>query len=105
MPGNVPYLLTAGAMTDSYTPAERRDHLLASLSATGPTLEGLVKREMVAPGGYVTAMMSGGSQIPTEHRELHDARECFTRFGISPVRRGGLRGGGAAAGWPHAQPG
>jgi serine protease AprX len=39
VPGNVPYIITAGAMTDNYTPFYPFDDRLASFSATGPTYE------------------------------------------------------------------
>ena len=44
VPGNVPYIITVGAMTDSYTPAIVDDDHLASFSSAGPTLEGFVKQ-------------------------------------------------------------
>jgi serine protease AprX len=34
VPGNVPYIVTVGAMTDNYTPADMADDVLASLAAT-----------------------------------------------------------------------
>ena len=51
VPGNVPYVVTVGALTDNYTPSNGSDDRLASFSATGPTYEGFVKPELVAPGG------------------------------------------------------
>ena len=49
VPGNVPYIITVGAMSDNYT-AAADDDVLASFSSTGPTYEGFVKPEVVAPG-------------------------------------------------------
>ena len=40
VPGNLPYIITVGAMTDRYTPADPSDDRLASFSAAGPTYEG-----------------------------------------------------------------
>ena len=57
VPGNVPYVVTVGAMTDSYTPDDRSDDKLASFSGVGPTLEGFVKPEMIAPGGHMRGLM------------------------------------------------
>ena len=51
VPGNVPYVITVGAMSDDYTPGRPDDDYLASFSAAGPTIEGFVKPEVVAPGG------------------------------------------------------
>ena len=67
VPGNVPYVITVGAMTDNYTPSVPGDDWLASFSSTGPTYEGFVKPEIVAPGGHVIAVMSGSSTIATAH--------------------------------------
>jgi serine protease AprX len=57
VPGNVPYVITAGAMTDNFTPYIPTDDRLASFSSTGPTYEGFVKPEMVAPGGHMVGSM------------------------------------------------
>ncbi len=37
VPGNNPYAITVGAMTDNYTPSNAADDKLASFSSTGPT--------------------------------------------------------------------
>ena len=49
-PGNVPYVITVGAMTDNYTPEDLSDDRLASFSSAGPTKEAFVKPDIVAPG-------------------------------------------------------
>src|SRR3984957_7446378 len=40
VPGNVPYVITTGALTDNYTPYNAADDRLASFSSAGPTYEG-----------------------------------------------------------------
>ncbi len=67
VPGNVPYVITVGAMTDNYTPYDLSDDRLASFSAAGPTYEGFVKPELIAPGGHITAWMPWDAYIPTHH--------------------------------------
>ena len=62
VPGNVPYVITVGAMTDNYTPDDPSDDHLANFSSTGPTVEGFVKPELVAPGGHVYGMMHDDSR-------------------------------------------
>ncbi len=57
VPGNVPYVITVGAMTDNYTPVDSTDDKLASFSSTGPTYEGFVKPEVVAPGGHIAGSL------------------------------------------------
>jgi subtilisin family serine protease len=39
IPGNVPYVITVGALTDNYTPYDGTDDRLASFSSTGPTFK------------------------------------------------------------------
>ena len=74
VPGNVPYVVTVGALTDNYTPYDGSDDRLASFSSTGPTFEGFVKPEMVAPGGHI-AGVDVIQQLSGEHRqELDEAR-------------------------------
>jgi serine protease AprX len=63
VPGNVPYVITAGALTDNYTPYDSSDDRLASFSSTGPTYEGFVKPEVVAPGGHIVATMPSNSYL------------------------------------------
>ncbi|MBU2677188.1 MAG: S8 family peptidase [Woeseia sp.] len=83
VPGNVPYIITVGAMTDNYTPADGGDDELASFSAVGPTYEGFVKPEVVAPGGHIMAAMQEDSAIALEHPEFHNGASFFTMSGTS----------------------
>ncbi len=53
VPGNVPYVVTVGAITDSYSPFDTSDDRLTSFSSRGPTHEGFVKPEVVAWGGHI----------------------------------------------------
>jgi serine protease AprX len=57
VPANVPYIITVGAMTDNFTPSNPNDDKLASFSSTGPTYEGFVKPELVAPGGHMVGSL------------------------------------------------
>ena len=65
VPGNVPYVITVGAMTDNYTPVDSTDDKLASFSSTGPTYEGFVKPEVVAPGGHIAGSLPFDGYIAT----------------------------------------
>ena len=110
VPGNVPYVITVGAMSDNWTPNNPNDDVLASFSATGPTHDGFVKPEIVAPGGHIIAVMDDGNHLIAEQhpqwvldddRLYHDVRHLA-------VDGGGLRRGGAAAPGqtvPHPGPG
>lgn len=83
VPGNVPYIITVGAMTDNYTITNRKDDKLATFSAAGPTYEGFVKPEIVAPGGHLSGLMSFDTQIVAEHPEYHDGGRYFEMSGTS----------------------
>jgi len=83
VPGNNPYVITVGAMSDNYTPADPRDDVLASFSSAGPTAEGFVKPEIVAPGGHIVARSRSKSRIATEHPQFHDHDKYFTMSGTS----------------------
>ena len=82
VPGNVPYIITVGAMTDSYSSATS-DDLVATFSSAGPTAEGFVKPDIVAPGGHITGLMSFDSQIVMDHPEYHDGGRYFEMSGTS----------------------
>ncbi len=83
VPGNNPYVITVGAMTDSYTPQDAGDDRLASFSAAGPTYEAFLKPEVVAPGGHVRALMDDSARIAALHPELRDGGSYFTMSGTS----------------------
>jgi serine protease AprX len=70
VPGNVPYVITVGAMTDSFTPGVASDDRLASFSAAGPTFEGFVKPDLVAPGGHMLGHMDEDQRIARAHPEF-----------------------------------
>ena len=95
VPGNVPYVITTGALTDNYTPYNLTDDRLASFSSAGPTYEGFVKPEVIAPGGHMVASMSSqsylanidpGSMAP-DRADVHDVRHLDGR-GRHHGRRG-----------------
>ena len=83
VPGNVPYVITVGAMSDNYTPADGADDVLASFSSTGPTHDGFVKPEVVAPGGHLLGLMSTVSKTAADHPEFHDGGSYFSMSGTS----------------------
>jgi len=83
VPGNVPYIITVGAMTDNYTESDSTDDKLATFSAAGPTFEGFVKPEIVAPGGHLSGLMAFDTQIVQEHPEFHDGGRYFEMSGTS----------------------
>ena len=83
VPGNVPYIITVGAMTDNYTQTFFSDDKLASFSAAGPTAAGFVKPDVLAPGGHLSGLMAFDTQIAAEHPEFHDGGRYFQMSGTS----------------------
>ncbi len=51
-PGNVPYVITVGAVTDNYYPLQPAQYRLDSFSSAGPTFEGFVKPDVLGMGGH-----------------------------------------------------
>lgn len=83
VPGNVPYVITVGAMTDNVTPNNWADDTLASFSAAGPTFEAFLKPEIVAPGGHLRGLMEKGNKIATKRPQFHDGDSYYTMSGTS----------------------
>ena len=67
VPGNVPYIITVGAMSDGATTSNPGDDFLTSFSAAGPTYEGFVKPEVVAPGGHMLGVVDPIGLLPSQH--------------------------------------
>jgi serine protease AprX len=83
VPGNNPYVITVGALTDSYTPTDLSDDYIPSFSAAGPTVEGFVKPDVVAPGGHIVGLMSDKSELGSEHSDSKVDKDYFTLTGTS----------------------
>jgi serine protease AprX len=69
VPGNNPYVITVGAFTDNFTPEDWSDDYVTPFSAAGPTLDGFVKPDVVAPGAHMISTMSNKSKLSKEHPE------------------------------------
>jgi len=84
VPGNVPYVITTGALTDNYTPYNPTDDRLASFSSAGPTYEGFVKPEVISPGGHMVASMSSQSYLANiDPGSMAPTAQMFTMSGTS----------------------
>src|SRR6185436_14867585 len=84
VPGNNPYVITVGAVTDSYRPMEPDQYRLASFSSAGPTYEGFVKPEVVAMGGHVRAYAPYDGTLARNYPQWVDSRfNDFTMSGTS----------------------
>lgn len=66
-PGNLPYLITVGAVTDSWTTDSRDDDYVPDFSSRGPTPSGHIKPDIVAPGGHIAGLVRPGSTLTRKH--------------------------------------
>lgn len=66
-PGNLPYIITVGAITDSWTLDTRSDDYIPEFSSRGPTPSGHIKPDIVAPGGHITGITRPGSSLTQQH--------------------------------------
>jgi serine protease AprX len=69
VPGNNPYVITVGAFTDNFTPENWGDDYITPFSAAGPTLDGFVKPDVVAPGAHIISTMLSKSKLAKAHPE------------------------------------
>ncbi len=68
-PGNLPYVITVGALTDSWTPDDRNDDYIPDFSSRGPTPSAHIKPDIVAPGGHITGITRPGSTLIKDYPE------------------------------------
>jgi len=68
-PGNLPYIITVGAVTDSWTPDTRDDDYIPDFSSRGPTPTGYIKPDVVALGGHMTGLIHPDSSLALEQPE------------------------------------
>ncbi|HZQ27434.1 MAG TPA: S8 family serine peptidase [Acidimicrobiales bacterium] len=61
-PGDDPLVITVGA-SDDHTTVNRDDDTVAAFSGAGPTQDGVMKPDVVAPGTHVVSVRSPGSLI------------------------------------------
>jgi subtilisin family serine protease len=74
VPGNVPYVITVGAITDNYHPNQVSEYRLASFSSAGPTFEGFIKPEVVAMGGHIRAYAPNDGTLAQKFPQWVDNR-------------------------------
>ncbi len=83
VPANTPYVITVGAFTDNYTPSDWSDDYITPFSAAGPTLDGFVKPDVVAPGAHMVSTMLPSSYIARHHEASKVANQYFSMAGTS----------------------
>lgn len=70
-PGDDPWVITVGATDDSET-VKLGDDLLPDFSARGPTVDGIAKPDVVAPGAHLVSLRAVGSAIDEEFPNVVD---------------------------------
>ena len=83
VPGNNPYVITAGAFTDAYTPMVFDDDYLTPFSAAGPTLDGFTKPDVLAPGAHMVSTMPNSSYVAKNHEANRIGSDYFSMAGTS----------------------
>ena len=75
-PGDSPYAITVGAVDDKNTPS-RDDDTIAPFSSVGPTPDGLIKPDIVAPGESIIAPLAPGSKAEEDGVFMKDRLPNF----------------------------
>lgn len=82
-PGNNPYVITVGALTDSWTAGNDDDDYIPDFSSRGPTATGHIKPDLVAPGGHITGLVSPGATMGKDNPNWFLASGDFVSTGSS----------------------
>jgi serine protease AprX len=81
-PGDDPLVVTAGAVDDAGTVA-RADDTVPGFSGVGPTVDGLHKPDLVAPGRSVISLRAPGSTVDTQFPTARIGDAYFKGSGTS----------------------
>ncbi|MBI3242524.1 MAG: S8 family serine peptidase [Chloroflexi bacterium] len=83
VPGYNPYAITVGVFTDNYTPGDWSDDYITPFSAAGPTTDGFVKPDLVAPGAHMVSTMLARSYLARNHQASQISNNYFSMAGSS----------------------
>jgi len=90
VPGNDPYVITVGAVDGQRTPGYWADDVLPKWSATGPTLDGFAKPDVLAPGMNIVSFMyndhdnmNNSARLVQEHPDYSETSSLFRMNGTS----------------------
>ncbi len=93
VPGNDPYIITVGAIDSKRTPGYWYDDVIPDWSAAGPTLDGFVKPDILAPGSQIVSFMyndgnhdsatSQSAALVLQHPDYSESTSLFRMNGTS----------------------
>lgn len=81
-PGIHPGIITVGASNDMNTTGTGDDQV-AAFSSRGPTIDGLVKPDVLAPGVDIVSLRAPGSMLDKQNKEFRTGTWYFTLSGTS----------------------
>ncbi len=81
-PGISPFAISVGAADDRNS-KRQSDDTIADFSSRGPTIDGLIKPDLVAPGVDITSLRVPGSLLDIQNPHLRVGRWYFTLSGCS----------------------
>ncbi len=89
-PGNDPYVITVGAVNAKRTPGYWADDELPAWSACGPTKDGFIKPDLLAPGANIVSFMyndpadpANAARLALSHPDYSSAASLFRMSGTS----------------------
>ena len=90
VPGNDPYVITVGAIDGQRTPGYWRDDTLPTWSSTGPTRDGFIKPDVLAPGTNIISYMfnnhknaAKSAYLVQQHPDYSQNEDLFRMNGTS----------------------
>ncbi len=83
VPGNDPYVITVGALDSARTPGFWEGDTLPQWSSTGPTMDGFVKPDVLAPGAQIVSFMHSSATLAKQHPDYVATPSLFRMNGTS----------------------
>ncbi|TFJ91991.1 S8 family peptidase [Lentibacillus salicampi] len=82
-PGVSDQVITVGALDDNDTADTREDDTVAEFSGRGPTVYGVVKPDILAPGADIISLRAPGSYLDKLQKSSQVGNDYFTMSGTS----------------------
>ena len=89
-PGNDPYIITVGGLNTRTTAGDFSDDVLPNWSATGPTADGFIKPDVLAPGSSIVSFMynaeddvEASAYLARNHPDYALSEDLFRMSGTS----------------------